>query len=1380
MPIQIVDPNDLLLNYDQNPFGANNRFNNYTPEYQNMVPYAEFFAVRKNVLVNYLRNSTLSTDSFERINLLGFDENPDGQKVFTARYLDADPNDPRSAKEAFGIKSIEVKTNASYVPVVNITFIDVKGQSYFAKNGNSSYGVLLDFPPPLFVLRMKGVYGLMVEYRLHLTTSNITFNSKNGNYEIKCSFVGYNLAPFTDITTGLLTAVHFISPDLTGEVQYVQNGTPRSFFELILKGDVLYNKIDTYKNNSKDLGELQKINNNLARLSDLRSTINTMGNVNNFISYYSAPDNNNLQYVTIQDNQSGKYLDIQLDYTQLAPEEVLRISKLIDTYFRQMISNVVEQYKDFSITTKDLKFISPTDQPINSPLTNLFVPAKNEQVNGFSLFIPNEQQSIKFFKLEYKDFEQKVDNKEDDFNKKKEKTLNKIQTNVGDLADIDVFQPTIKNIVDIITKDIDRFFSLMVDAALKKKNSVSGIQGVLQWPEYNQQKNVAGSTQLVKVYPGINSDFKDWGEVELVENIVGGLTRAQKAISRLDELQSIENGDSKWTPIVPFESRTENITQNEYFTQRINPGLIFENIHKRYCAAKNYTYKGYIESNEILDFIARAEARNLLYAVNNEDKIVQLLNNFATNYQPSDIDKFLAQIPTSSVYNKSNADISNLVINGIELKQKLTTSNPNALNQQFGGLSIVDASEVRQSNNTESENKIAELIDSVSELITPMVAKFSKAKINMSSDNLLVFMDSLKIDPVATSSVQQDSATIDTPYSYYTSDFFEDYSLTNTIKSLVLRLNKTDKQVTMAEFFTYCTRYDVFFDFYETSLLDNNIAYKFFFPGLIEIPKVYQLYLGHLLANNALINNDQQATSGAKSFSNKLSASLTEDDKELLITQYEDFLVERDILLDDNFYREYSTSTNVNELINTYIDDEGVEFMDKTYLMNSTPITFSYFTPNNLNIPRTFAVENNSKNFSASDCQFKTMNSNSPIDRQYLVTFFNEIKKQIVTINKQKTEDKNSENSPFGDNDIKGQLYYSLKSIYDRWLAIPDNIQQSRNLYEELFKYDNSGGDTGSVGLGNSFKYVDRTMSPVAQNAIMDYRDLVEDSKDFSINVYTLITKFFSKNNFLFWPLQSSLVFDPTIDGEKWKNSFRLVTDNINSLKSKPAFVCMFNNSFSSNLNIDSQYYPDDGLSFLTAYSPTNPNDTNVGNLNPLPNDFNNGTANVFVFIVSFGKQNQSIFGNIQLSTAEFNDTFESLKLTDLISKKNNDSNPISKGQNLYNVYAQRSYSATIDVPFGNMCIQPTMYFELVGVPMFNGGYIITEVEHHMYGDSNKISTRFKGTRVGRVGLEMITDPIVNVVNSLGLDTEIAEQVTQGTLDPTTYSIYNSMSELKI
>jgi hypothetical protein len=81
MPIQIVDPNDLLLNYDQNPFGANNRFNNYTPEYQNMVPYAEFFAVRKNVLVNYLRNSTLSTDSFERINLLGFDENPDGQKV---------------------------------------------------------------------------------------------------------------------------------------------------------------------------------------------------------------------------------------------------------------------------------------------------------------------------------------------------------------------------------------------------------------------------------------------------------------------------------------------------------------------------------------------------------------------------------------------------------------------------------------------------------------------------------------------------------------------------------------------------------------------------------------------------------------------------------------------------------------------------------------------------------------------------------------------------------------------------------------------------------------------------------------------------------------------------------------------------------------------------------------------------------------------------------------------------------------------------------------------------------------------------------------------------------------------------------------------------
>jgi hypothetical protein len=58
-----------------------------------------------------------------------------------------------------------------------------------SKGSKSKYGVLLDFPPPLFVLRMKGVYGMLVEYRLHLTRTNVSLNPQNGNYEIKANFI---------------------------------------------------------------------------------------------------------------------------------------------------------------------------------------------------------------------------------------------------------------------------------------------------------------------------------------------------------------------------------------------------------------------------------------------------------------------------------------------------------------------------------------------------------------------------------------------------------------------------------------------------------------------------------------------------------------------------------------------------------------------------------------------------------------------------------------------------------------------------------------------------------------------------------------------------------------------------------------------------------------------------------------------------------------------------------------------------------------------------------------------------------------------------------------------------------------------------------------
>ncbi len=133
------------------------------------------------------------------------------------------------------------------------------------------------------------------------------------------------------------------------------------------------------------------------------------------------------------------------------------------------------------------------------------------------------------------------------------------------------------------------------------------------------------------------------------------------------------------------------------------------------------------------------------------------------------------------------------------------------------------------------------------------------------------------------------------------------------------------------------------------------------------------------------------------------------------------------------------------------------------------------------------------------------------------------------------------------------------------------------------------------------------------------------------------------------------------------------------------------------------------------------------------------------------------------------------------MSRKNADTNPLSKGQNLFEVFSQRSYACTVEIPLGNICIQPIMYFELVGVPMFYGGYLITNVEHSMSGDVNKVKTRFKGTRIGRVGVPFVTDATVKYSGSIGIDQEISNSLSSSNeINPYNYNIFKATGELLI
>jgi hypothetical protein len=110
-------------------------------------------------------------------------------------------------------------------------------------------------------------------------------------------------------------------------------------------------------------------------------------------------------------------------------------------------------------------------------------------------------------------------------------------------------------------------------------------------------------------------------------------------------------------------------------------------------------------------------------------------------------------------------------------------------------------------------------------------------------------------------------------------------------------------------------------------------------------------------------------------------------------------------------------------------------------------------------------------------------------------------------------------------------------------------------------------------------------------------------------------------------------------------------------------------------------------------------------------------------FVVDFGKQNQQMFKSIQLDTAQFYDTEESIKSwVNLV----NDTGTGLQTTNIFPILEKRSYTCNV-TGLGNATIQPLSYFYLRNVPLFHGTYWITNVSHKL--SPNTMITEFKGVR---------------------------------------------------
>lgn len=388
------------------------------------------------------------------------------------------------------------------------------------------------------------------------------------------------------------------------------------------------------------------------------------------------------------------------------------------------------------------------------------------------------------------------------------------------------------------------------------------------------------------------------------------------------------------------------------------------------------------------------------------------------------------------------------------------------------------------------------------------------------------------------------------------------------------------------------------------------------------------------------------------------------------------------------------------------------KFLERTSIINYNQNTFNTWTGDEIGYQSLKSLNETQGNKNINDSYFKN--------------FFSSLQKAIIKKKNAEEKEKAANSKLKGDEDILTQTYYSFKNINDKWLSSPVRPNPQGYPFNEPGK-----------NLIDSFAFVDRAMNPVG-DTIINPEILIDLFDDHTVSVFGVLSQLLSTNGFEFFPLQNFM----THDSDSWIDSFKI--DVSTKARHTPAFVCMYIGGTSSYPTGIRNGFVDDGIIDITTTNAMDFNTKDDCEGNPEADnqmaentDFKDNYKSVRAFRVKFGEQNQSMFKDIKIESKEYPETNESIQILSRISGDNKLQAPIPKGQNLYNLYENRAYKASVS-GLGNAMIQPTQYFQLDNIPMFNGAYLILNVEHNIV--PNKMTTKFAGTKILQFPIPRVLD----------------------------------------
>jgi len=439
------------------------------------------------------------------------------------------------------------------------------------------------------------------------------------------------------------------------------------------------------------------------------------------------------------------------------------------------------------------------------------------------------------------------------------------------------------------------------------------------------------------------------------------------------------------------------------------------------------------------------------------------------------------------------------------------------------------------------------------------------------------------------------------------------------------------------------------------------------------------------------------------------------------------------------------TKINAEDRVVLVLDAGEVEplFKEIWYVCNSTPkIWYGYQDESEMPKPDSDPFSSNS--FIAEDPNEDGFIVRKSDFERYLTTFYDTYKANLQKRKDELTPPGGGGGGggggvdPAKDNDLKLAMYRTFKSLSEKWLQRTTgdgelffNIGGASSVY---CKKNGPVVDKKQRTLASYFVYVNRVWGDIGNQSVIDIRRLDEIKDNNRLSLYQIISDILSENEYLFFGLPTYINFTGNgLDVEDTKDIFRPVL-NLDDAGCGPLFVCMYVGGASRKLNlqIGETNCKIDNDELKTVLNNVRDDSFSLEDIQQ-PNDIASGGFTAFK--VLYGKQNQNHFRNIQLDQTEFTETAESLAVLDRLAESQG-TTTTSKGQNLNSAYLTRSYSCSIET-MGNMMIQPMMYFDLQGIPMFSGAYIITDVTHNI--KPNSITTNFKGVRQPRTVVPIVT-----------------------------------------